>query len=94
VCPLHKTQLAFVDSPWAPNTQLHSNTPAVETLATVDVDELGSRRDMQNTNVYDNNALANEVEVNLNILGALMLVGFDGEVDGTDVVIVYQSGLR
>jgi hypothetical protein len=60
----------------------------------VDVDELGSRRDMQNTNVYDNNALANEVEVNLNMLGALMLVGFDGEVDGNDVVIVYQSGLR
>jgi hypothetical protein len=49
---------------------------------------------MQNTNVYDNNALANEVEVNLNMLAALMLVGFDGEVDGTDVVIIYQSGLR
>jgi hypothetical protein len=60
----------------------------------MDVDELGSRRDMQNTNLYDNNALVNEVEVHLNMLGALMLVGFDGEVDGNDVVIVYQSGLR
>jgi hypothetical protein len=35
-----------------------------------------------------------EVEVDLDILGALMLNGIGGEVDGTDVVIVDESALR
>jgi hypothetical protein len=35
-----------------------------------------------------------EVEVDLDMLGALMLNGIGGEVDGTDVVIVDESALR
>jgi hypothetical protein len=61
--PPHKTKLAYVDSPWAPNTQLqlYYNIDIVETLAIVDVDDLGSHRDMQNTSISDLNALANKV---------------------------------
>jgi hypothetical protein len=40
-----------------------------------DVDELGSHRDVEDTNISDGNALADEVEINLNMLGALMLDG-------------------
>jgi hypothetical protein len=35
-----------------------------------------------------------EVETNLNMLGALVLDGVGGEVDGVDVLTVDQSGLR
>jgi hypothetical protein len=35
-----------------------------------------------------------EVEINLNMLGALVLDGVGGEVDGVDVLTVDQSGLR
>jgi hypothetical protein len=35
-----------------------------------------------------------EVDVDLDMLGALMLNGIGGEVDGTDVVIVDESALR
>jgi hypothetical protein len=71
--------------------------PAVETLATTaveiglkhrggqplgeDVSELGSRQDVEDSNISDGNALVDEVEINLNMLGALMLDGVDGEVD-------------
>jgi hypothetical protein len=58
-----------------------------------DVDELKSRRSMEDTNVSDGNALVNKVKINLNILGALVLNGVGGEVDGANVVAVYQSGL-
>jgi hypothetical protein len=36
----------------------------------------------------------NEVEINLNMLGALVLDVVGGEVDGVDVLTVDQSGLR
>jgi hypothetical protein len=71
--------------------------PAVETLATTaveiglkhrggqplgeDVSELGSRQDVEDSNISDGNALVDKVEINLNMLGALMLDGVDGEVD-------------
>jgi hypothetical protein len=38
--------------------------------------------------------LMDEMEVDLNMLDALMLDGVSGEVDRVDVVVVDQSGLR
>jgi hypothetical protein len=49
---------------------------------------------VEDTNVPDGNVLADEVEINLNMLGALVLDGVGGEVDGVDVVAVDQSGPR
>jgi hypothetical protein len=48
---------------------------------------------VEDTNVLDGNVLTDKVKINLNMLGALVLNGVGGEVDGTDVVIVDQSGL-
>jgi hypothetical protein len=47
---------------------------------------------MEDTNVPDDNILADEVEINLNMFGALMLDEVGGEVDSVDVVAVDQSG--
>jgi hypothetical protein len=55
-----------------------------------DVGELGGRQDM---NISDGDTLANEVEINLNMLRALMLDGVGGEVDCADVVAVDQGSL-
>jgi hypothetical protein len=49
---------------------------------------------VKNTNVPDDNALTDKVKINLNMLGALVLNGVGGGVDGTDVVAVDQSGPR
>jgi hypothetical protein len=57
-----------------------------------DVSELRSRHDVEDTNVSDDNVLANKVKINLNMLGALVLNRVGGEVDSTDVVAVDQSG--
>jgi hypothetical protein len=46
---------------------------------------------VENTNITDSNALTDKVEINLNMLGALVLNGVGGEVDGTDVITVDQS---
>jgi hypothetical protein len=43
---------------------------------------------VEDTNIPDGNALTNKVKINLNMLGALVLNGFGGEVDGADVVVV------
>jgi hypothetical protein len=45
-------------------------------------------------NVSDDDALVNKVEINLNMLGALMLDGVSGEVDRADVVTVDQNDPR
>jgi hypothetical protein len=47
---------------------------------------------VEDTNIPDINALVDKVEINLNMLGALVLNGVGGEVDGIDVVAVDQSG--
>jgi hypothetical protein len=47
---------------------------------------------VEDTNVLDGNALINKMKINLNMLGVLVLNGLGGEVDGTDVVAVDQSG--
>jgi hypothetical protein len=44
-------------------------------------------------NVPDGNVLVDKVRINLNMLGALVLNGIGGEVDGADIVTVDQSGL-
>jgi hypothetical protein len=94
-------------------TQIHSNTPTVETLATTDidtgpkllkhrrrkplgedVDELRGGRNVKDTNISNGDVLANEVEVNLDMLRALMLDGVGGEVDDADVVAVDQGAPR
>jgi hypothetical protein len=46
------------------------------------------RPDMTNSHVPDGDTLANEVEVELDMLRALMLDGVGGEVHSTDVVTV------
>jgi hypothetical protein len=56
------------------------------------VSELGGRRDVEDANIFDGDT--NEVEINFNMLGALMLDGVGGEVDHTDVVVVDQGGPR
>jgi hypothetical protein len=47
---------------------------------------------VEDTNVPDGNALTNKVEINLDMIGVLVLDGVGGEVDGADVVTVDQSG--
>jgi hypothetical protein len=47
---------------------------------------------VEDTNVPDSNALADKVKINLNMLGALVLNGVGGEVDGAEVIAVDQSG--
>jgi hypothetical protein len=49
---------------------------------------------MEYTNVPNGNALTDKVKINLNMLSALVLNEVGGEVDGTDVIAVVQSGPR
>jgi hypothetical protein len=49
---------------------------------------------VQDTNIIDGNAFPDEVEVDLDMLCALMLNGVGGEVDGADVIAVDDSALR
>jgi hypothetical protein len=60
----------------------------------VNVGELRSHQDMEDTNIIDGKTLTYEVEINLNMLGALMLDRVGGQVDGTDVVAGDKSGPR
>jgi hypothetical protein len=46
---------------------------------------------VEDTNISDDNVLTDKVEINFNMLGALVLDGIGGEVDGADVVTVDQS---
>jgi hypothetical protein len=45
---------------------------------------------VEDTNVPD--TLTDKVEINLNMLGALVLNGVGGDIYGTDVVAVDKSG--
>jgi len=47
---------------------------------------------MQNTKITDGDSLPNEVKINLNVLGVLMLHRVGGHVDDTDVITVDQCG--
>jgi hypothetical protein len=46
---------------------------------------------VEDTNVPDGNELTYEVEINLNMLGALVLDKVSGEVDATDIVAIDKS---
>jgi hypothetical protein len=46
---------------------------------------------MKDINVPDGNTLADKLDINLNMLGALVLDRVGGKVDSTDVVAVDQS---
>jgi hypothetical protein len=48
---------------------------------------------VQDTDITDGHALPHKVEVNLDMLRALVLNGVGGEVDGVDVVTVDKSAL-
>ena len=45
---------------------------------------------MKNSKITNGNPLPNEVEINLNMLGSLMLNRVGGHVDGADVVTIHQ----
>jgi hypothetical protein len=49
---------------------------------------------MKNTDGADRDTFPNEVKVDLNMLGTLMLHRVGGEVDGTDIVAVDQCSPR
>ena len=55
------------------------------------VDVLGCRG-MENPNLTEGDTLPNKVEINLNVLRALMLDRIGAEVDSTDVVTINQGG--
>jgi len=57
-----------------------------------DIGVLGRRGDMENPNLTEGDTLLNKVEINLNVLRALMLDRIGGEVDSTDVVTINQGG--
>lgn len=57
-----------------------------------DVGKLRARRDVD-PDIPDDNTVTDDVEVDLNVLGALMLDRVDIEVDGADVVVVDQGAL-
>jgi hypothetical protein len=46
---------------------------------------------MKHTDITNSNTLPSKVEVDLNMLGALMLDGVGTHVDGTDVVTIDQG---
>jgi hypothetical protein len=47
---------------------------------------------MENPNLTEGDTLPNKVEINLNVLRALMLDQIGGEVDSTNVVTINQGG--
>jgi hypothetical protein len=49
---------------------------------------------VQDADITDGNAFPDEVEVDIDMLCALMLNGVGGEVNGADVVAVDDSALR
>jgi hypothetical protein len=49
---------------------------------------------MQDTDITDGHAFPHKVEVDLNMLHALVLNGVSEEVDGADVVTVDEGALR
>jgi hypothetical protein len=56
-----------------------------------DVDELQRGGDAQNPNVTGSDTPADEVQVDLRVLRALMLHGVGGEVDRTDVAAIDEG---
>jgi hypothetical protein len=45
-------------------------------------------------NIFDGDALMDEMEINLNMLGTLMLDGVGGEVECADVIMIDEGSPR
>lgn len=58
-----------------------------------DIDILRGHQDVEDMDVYDGYTLTDEVEINLNMLHALVLYWVDREVDDTNVIIVNECAL-
>jgi hypothetical protein len=58
-----------------------------------DARELGCHRYVQDADITDGHAFPHKMEVDLNMLCALVLNGVGGEVDGIDVVVVDEGAL-
>ena len=48
---------------------------------------------MQNPKITNSYSLSDEVKIDLNVLGTLMLYRIGGHVDCTDVVAIHQCGV-
>ena len=48
---------------------------------------------MQNTKITNSDSFLDEVKINLNVLGSLMLNWIGGHVDCTDVVAIHHCGV-
>jgi hypothetical protein len=48
---------------------------------------------MNNPNISKSNSFPNEVEINLDMFGALVLNGVLGHVDSADIVTIYKCRL-
>jgi hypothetical protein len=57
-----------------------------------DVGELRRHRDVKATDSSKGHSFLNEVKINLNVLGTLVLNGVGRHVDGADVVTIDQGG--
>jgi hypothetical protein len=57
-----------------------------------DIGKLRRGGNMKNTDGSNGDPFPNEVEVDFHVLGALMLNGVGGEVDGANVVAVDEAG--
>jgi hypothetical protein len=49
---------------------------------------------VQDADITDGHTFPHKVEVNLDMLHALMLNGIGGEIDGADVVVIDENALR
>jgi hypothetical protein len=58
-----------------------------------DISEMGSRRDVKNTDITNGNSLTHKVEIYLNMFCALVLNRIGGEINCTDVITINQSTL-
>jgi hypothetical protein len=58
------------------------------------VRELGCHRYMQDSDITNGHVFPYKVEVNLDMLRALVLNGVDGEADGANIVIVDEVALH
>jgi hypothetical protein len=57
-------------------------------MADEDIDELRNHRDMQNMNFLNDDLVMDEVEINLDMLHALMLNRVGRQVDDIDIVAI------
>jgi hypothetical protein len=48
----------------------------------------------QDVNIFDGDTLMDEMEINLNMLGTLMLDGVGGEVECADVIMIDEGSPR